>query len=253
MNRWPDMLTMMEPGELRSDNANHGAPTSGTVGPHHASSMMSNAAPSFSAARMPSPVLAFAPTVHSVVIGARWYLTRICSLCSNPAAAENHPLSGPNQLRLTGFRLSGVAHVDTADRAVLKVEVGQGGVELHRDAGLAQPDPKRRDQRASHADNVLAGRLRPHGACADLEAAQHTSRMPLELVQPHVVLLHHNDVERDLAVRRLQPGQIGTELVGVERLRLDGTATRPAAWGLGVVVGIPGHPAHLQRRVFQHE
>ena len=71
MNRWPDMLTMIEPGELRSDNANHGAPTSGTVGPHQASSMMSSAAPSFSAATMPSPVLAFAPTVHSVVIGAR--------------------------------------------------------------------------------------------------------------------------------------------------------------------------------------
>jgi hypothetical protein len=84
MNRLPDILTMIEPGELRSDNANHGAPTSGTVGPHQASSMISSAAPSFSAARMPSPVLAFAPTVHCVVIGARWYLTRICSLCSNP-------------------------------------------------------------------------------------------------------------------------------------------------------------------------
>src|SRR5215475_163662 len=84
MNLLPDMLTMIEPGELRSDKANHGAPTNGTVGPHHASSMMSSAAPSFSAARMPSPVLASAPTVHSVVIGARWYLTRICSLCSNP-------------------------------------------------------------------------------------------------------------------------------------------------------------------------
>jgi hypothetical protein len=40
---------MIDPGELRSDSANHGAPTSGTVGPHHASSMMSSAAPSFSA------------------------------------------------------------------------------------------------------------------------------------------------------------------------------------------------------------
>ena len=84
MNRLPDMLTMIDPGELRSDSANHGAPTNGTVGPHHASSIRSSAAPSFSPATIPSPVLALAPTVHSVVIGARWYFTRICSLCSNP-------------------------------------------------------------------------------------------------------------------------------------------------------------------------
>ena len=91
MNRLPAMFTMIEPGELRSDRANHGASTSGTVGPHHASSMMSSAAPSFSAAMMPSPVLALAPTVHSVVIGARWYFTRICSLCSNPPAPRMTP------------------------------------------------------------------------------------------------------------------------------------------------------------------
>ena len=84
MNRWPDMLTIIDPGELRSDSANHGAPCRGTVGPHHASSIRSKAAPSFSAAEIPSPVLAAAPTVHSVPIGARWYFTRICSLCSKP-------------------------------------------------------------------------------------------------------------------------------------------------------------------------
>ncbi len=39
------MLTMIAPGELRSDSAIHGAPTSGTVGIHQASSMISSAAP----------------------------------------------------------------------------------------------------------------------------------------------------------------------------------------------------------------
>ena len=91
MNRLPAELTMIAPGELRSDSAIHGAPTSGTVGIHQASSMISSAAPSFSAARMPSPVLALAPTVHSVVIGARWYFTRICSLCSNPPLPRMTP------------------------------------------------------------------------------------------------------------------------------------------------------------------
>ncbi|SKS79624.1 Uncharacterised protein [Mycobacteroides abscessus subsp. abscessus] len=61
------------------------------MGPHHESSMNSSAAPSFSAARMPSPVLALAPTVHSVVMGARWYFTRICSLCSKPPEARMTP------------------------------------------------------------------------------------------------------------------------------------------------------------------
>src|SRR6202012_2977622 len=97
------------------------------------------------------------------------------------AAAEDHSLLGPNKLRLTGFGGFGMTHVDAADRPVLDVEVGQGGVQLYWDAGFAQPDPKRRDQRAAHPDEVLAGRLRPHGARADLEAAEHTSRMPLEL------------------------------------------------------------------------
>ncbi|CFS03570.1 Uncharacterised protein [Mycobacterium tuberculosis] len=40
---------------------------------------------------MPSPVLALAPTVHSVVMGARWYLIRICSLCSKPPQARITP------------------------------------------------------------------------------------------------------------------------------------------------------------------
>ena len=84
MNRLPDMLTIIDPGELRSDRANHGAPSNGTVGPHQASSMSSSAAPSFSATTIPSPVLATAPTVHSVPIGSRWYLRRIDSLCSKP-------------------------------------------------------------------------------------------------------------------------------------------------------------------------
>ncbi len=71
--------------------------------------MSSSAAPSFSAARMPSPVLAFAPTVHSVVIGARWYFTRICSLCSNPPRPEDHAAARPDQLRLSAIRVAGVS------------------------------------------------------------------------------------------------------------------------------------------------
>src|SRR5271156_2454409 len=162
-----------------------------------------------------------------------------------PAATANHCLSGSNQLWLSGFRLFGVANIYAADCPVLDVEVGQRGVELYRDTGLLETDPERRDQSASHADQILTGHLRPHRACTDLEAAEHAARMTLELVQSHVVLLHHNDVERDLAVRRFQSGQIGTELPCVERLRLDGTAAGPTTRGFGVVVGVLRPPAHL--------
>ena len=78
-------------GAFRSDSANHGPLGSGMVGPHHASSITSRAAPSFSAATMPSPVLAAASTVQSAVIGARCYLIRICSLRSNPSLARMTP------------------------------------------------------------------------------------------------------------------------------------------------------------------
>ena len=247
------MFTMIAPGEFRSERAIHGAPTNGTVGIHHASSMMSSAAPSFSPAMMPSPVLAFAPTVHSVVIGARWYFTRICSFCSKPP----DPRITPRRARMSSGSADlgrvGITNVDSAHDAVLDVQVGERGVEPDRHPGLLQADPQRRDQRATHADEVLAGRLGPHGARPDLQAAQHTPRMPLELVQPHVILLHHNDIERNLAVRRLQSGQVRAELLGVERLRLDGAPARPAAGRLRVVVGVAGNPAHLQRGVLQHE
>ncbi|KMS88412.1 hypothetical protein ACZ91_25975 [Streptomyces regensis] len=71
-NRLPRSLTITQPGRDRSANANHGPPGSGIDGPHHASSMRSTAAPTSIAAVIASPVLAFAPTVHSVPIGARW-------------------------------------------------------------------------------------------------------------------------------------------------------------------------------------
>ena len=204
MNRLPAMLTMIDPGELRSDSANHGAPTNGTVGPHHASSINSNAAPSFSAARMPSPVLAFAPTVHSVVIGCALVLDPHLFVVFETTAPQDHPAASPNQLRLGAFRSAHVPDVHAAHHAVLDIQVGQRGVEQHRHTGVAQPDPQRTDQCASHADQVLAGRLRPHGPRTHLQAAQHTAGMTLEHVQPHVILLHHHDVERNLAVRRFE-------------------------------------------------
>src|ERR1700737_3719856 len=128
MNRLPAMLTMIAPGEFPSHSANTGAPTNGTVGPHQASSIKSRAAPSFSAARMPSPVLALAPTVHSVVIGARWYFTRICSLCSKPPPADSPP-AGQGPLWLSRFRLIRVPDIDAANNAVLDEKVGERGVE----------------------------------------------------------------------------------------------------------------------------
>ena len=215
--------------------------------------MISSAAPSFSAARMPSPVLAIAPTVHSVVIGARWYFTRICSLCSKPPLPRMTPRRARISCGSADSGASSVAHVDAAHDAVLDVEVGQRGVQLDRHAGLLQADAQRRDQRAAHADQVLAGDLGPRRADADLEAAQHAARVALELVEPDVVLLHHDHVHRNLAVRRLQAGQVGAELVGVERLGFDGPPGGLAARGLRVVVGVAGHPAQLQRRVLQHE
>ena len=166
---------------------------------------------------------------------------------------QDHPPPGPDQLGLSGFRGGGVAHVDAAHHVVLDVEVGERGVQQDGYAGLAQPDAQRCDQRPAHADQVLAGRLGPHRACAHPQAAQQALRVALEQVQPHVILLQHNHVERHLAVRRLQAGQVGAELLGVERLRLDRSSARPAAGCLRVVVGIARHPGHLQRGVLQHE
>ncbi len=204
---------------------------------------------------MPSPVLAFAPTVHSVVIGGALVLHSHLLVVLESAAAQDHaPPARPDQFGLNAFRRIGVAHVDPAHHTVLDIEVGQRGVQPHRHTGLAQPDAQRRDQRAAHADEVLARDLAPpRRAHTDLEAAQHSARVALELVEPDVVLLHHHHVHRHLAVRRLQAGQIGAQLLCVERFGLHGTAGRLAARGLRVVVRVARHPAQLQRRVLEHE
>ena len=77
--------------------------------------------------------------------------------------------------------------------------------------------------------------------------------MPLEHVQPDVILLHHHDVQRNLAVRRLEAVLVGAELTGVERLGFHRPTGRLSPGALRVVVGVPGDPAQLQRRVLQHE
>ena len=159
------------------------------------------------------------------------------------AAAEDDSAAGPDQPRLGASGFVGVAHVDAAHDAVLDVQIGQRGVQLHGDAGLLQADPHRRDQGAAHADQVLAGGLGPRRADADLEAAQHAARMALELVEPDVVLLHHDHVHRHLAVRRLEARLVGAELLGVERLGLDRPAGGLAAGGLRVVVGVARAPS----------
>ncbi len=113
-------------------------------------------------------------------------------------------------------------HIDTADGTVLDVQIPQRGIQLDGHACLLKADAQRGDQGATHADQVLARRLGPHRARADLQAAQHPARMPLEHVQPDVILLHHHDVQRNLAVCRLEavlarPGQFNCPRRGRHR------------------------------------
>lgn len=170
-----------------------------------------------------------------------------------PAGSEDHAVACADQPGLGVVAGRRVADVDAQHAAVLDVQIGQRGVQQHRNPGLAQADTQRRDERAAHTDEVLAADLAPRRADADLEAAQYAARMTFELVEPHVVLLHDHHVHGDLAVRRFETFEVGAQLVGVERLRLDRPPRGLATRGLGVVVGVSGHPAQLQRRVLEDE
>ena len=83
-NRTPSLFTMRLPGSVRSDSRKYGPLGSGTVGPHHASSIRPSAAPAAMPASMPSPVFDAAPTVQSTPIGCCSYSSRMARLCSNP-------------------------------------------------------------------------------------------------------------------------------------------------------------------------
>ena len=169
------------------------------------------------------------------------------------AAAENDSAPGPDQPRLGRLGCGHVPHIDSADHAALDVQVGQRSVQQYRHPGVAQTYPQRGDQRPAHPDQVLAAHPGPHGTGADFETAQHAAGVALHLVEADIVLLHHHDVERNLAVRRFQAGHIRAESFGVERFRLDRAAGGAPAGLFGVVVGVAGHPAHLQWGVLEHE
>ena len=169
------------------------------------------------------------------------------------ARPEDDGAARPDDLRLSISGVAAINNIDAAHDAVLDIEIGERGVQLDRHAHLLQPDAQWRDQCAAHADEVLASQVGPHRTDADLHTAQQPARVALHLVQPHVVLLHHHHVQRHLAIRRLEALFVGPELAGVERLRLDRASSGPSARRLGVVVGVAGHPAHLQWRVLQHE
>ena len=104
MNRLPLVLTMIEPGELRSDSANHGAPTSGTVGPHQASSMISSAAPELFGGE--DAVAGVGDRADGPFGGDRRALVLHPHLLVvlEAAAAEDDAAAGPDQPRLSDLR-----------------------------------------------------------------------------------------------------------------------------------------------------
>src|SRR5690606_24390037 len=81
----------------------------------------------------------------------------------------------------------------------------------------------------------------------------HALGVAADQVQPHVVGLHDDDIERRLGVRRLQLVLLRAEHLEVERLGFAGAALAETTGGLRVVVGVAGHPLHLQRGVVEDE
>ena len=99
------------------------------------------------------------------------------------------------------------------------------------------------DQCPTHSDEILSPYPRPRGPRAHLQAAQ--PRVGgVSLVEPHVILLHDNDIEGTLP-----PGvpalRIGTQSVGVEGFRFDRAAAGPSPASRGSS-RVPGNPAHLR-------
>ena len=169
------------------------------------------------------------------------------------AGAQDYCATHSDQSGLGDFRLVHIPYVDAANHAIFDVEIGEGGIEQHRHAGVAKSDTQRGDQRPTHTDQILAPHARPGGTHPDLDTAQNAAGVSLELVEPDIVLLHHDHIQWHLAVGRFQTGQVGTEFLGIERQGFDRTSRRPPARCLGVVVRVAGNPAHLQRGVLEHE
>ena len=163
------------------------------------------------AARMPSPVLDAAPVVHSVVIGCALVFSPHLLVLLESAAAEDHAAARPDELRYSRSGSRSVARIDAATTPSSTKRSRQRGVELHRHAGLEQPLAQRRSARGPCRTD-LAGRLAPTWCVTPTSRLRSTSAgVALDHVQPDVVLLRHDDIQRRLGVRRVQVGQLVAE------------------------------------------
>ncbi len=154
--RAPRLLTRMPPGSDFSMTSMRacGSPGTTVVGPHHASSIRSSAAPADRPRLIASPVLWWLPHDHSARVGFGRYLSRIAWFDSKPPAESRTPLGGADAQALP------LALGDDADHAaVLDDEFARRRLQPQRYAAVEQRGAHHGDERVAHRQVAVAPRL----------------------------------------------------------------------------------------------
>ncbi len=213
------------------------------AGNHHASSSRSVEPPTFSPARMPSPMDAGLPKLQSFSRTGRCCLRHWMSW-SNPPAARMTPCRAPMRCwRPFAFDdRAGHLPVDVGD------QLGHRRAQPQRDAVLLQSQPHPRRQRLADRGHPVAEYPRPEHPPDQLH--QHGLAPPVlaHLVEEPKILGGEPDSLGRQRQRLQQVLFLVAELAQIDRGHVDRAAQLGAAGQFRVVVGIAGLPDEFEPR-----
>src|ERR1035437_5616432 len=206
-NRAPAALTMRPPGRVRSARQKYGSPGSGIVGPHHASSIRSRAAPMLRPASIPSPVFAATATVQSIPMGCCSYLSRMARLCSKPP----EPTMTPRVALICNCAPPCVASTPVTRPAALSCRLTSGVLSHTGTLAESSPAPQPAGESRAHGERLPArqdGRDVPADGLGGDRRALHVDRGD---VDPLVVGAVDDLAGRDGGIGRGEGGELAAE------------------------------------------
>ena len=245
MNRLPAPLTTNCDGIIRSLSMNCSRPSGQHIaGNHHASSSRSVEAPTFSPARIPSPMAAGLPKLQSFSRTGRCSRRHSMSWSKPPLARMTPPRAPMRCVRPSRSTTAPVTAPSAPSPSRINSIMGASSHSGMPWSCHRQPHP--RGQRLSDGGHPVAEDPRPEHPPDQLH--QHSLAAPVlpDLVEEPKILGGEPDSLRRQRQRLQQVLLLVAEFAQVDGGDVDGAAQRRAARHFGVVVGVAGLPDEVE-------